>query len=346
MIRFCAMLILFAAPLCHAGERVGKMQIIVMQALQDEDRLQQLQDRGVLEWCDGVHDYNTLNAARLAERLNRCERFGVKRYWASLRSDYTPQQAAELWDIANRFPGNCKFGWYLEGDEFTHDAERLTQIIKTYGAANVIPYGVHTNERSFCDAIGRSGASCVMGQWYWKVREQVKGAVPTYDQVAPSEPSLYPFRKTLDMKAYVKEHYNRDIDLWFAIHAIGVWNEKDAQGRPGFHPVYIPNTPWEFLCTLLAMDHAGFAGAGLYIHSIGGETPSVEHIDRSLGIALKAYRTGDFLDWPLARDQKWLYSPETHDALQRARRGDINGDGVVDGRDREVVEQNIGSRAN
>lgn len=345
MIRFSTSVFLATAVVCHAAERPGSMQIVVMQALQDPARLEQLRDRGVLQWCDGVHDYNSLNAERLAERLNRCDRFGVKRYWASLRSDYSPEQARQLWDIATRYPGQCKFGWYIENIDVTRDADKLKAIINEYGAENVLPYGVHTDRRDFRDAIGRSGATSVMGQWYWKTREQAAGGgIVSYDQVARAEPSLYPLRKTLGMGAYVKEHYGRDIDLWFAIHAIGVWNEAEARGRNNVAAVYIPNNEYDFLCTLLIMERAGFKGAAIYIHSIGGETPAVERIDRDLGIALKAYRTGDLADWPLIKKRQWLYPQSVYDALQQARRGDVNGDGVVDERDRSIVEQHLGTR--
>jgi hypothetical protein len=330
---------------CHAGERAGSMQIIVMQSLQDPARLQQLQDRGVLQWVDGVQDYNALNPERLAERLRRCDQFGIKRYWASLRPDYSPEQARHIWDNAGRHPGQCKLGWFIENDDVTRSVEKLKAIIDQYGAVNVLPYGVHTDRKDFGDAIGQSGATCVMSQWYWKTREQAKGGGTTdIHQAAPYEPSLYPFRKTLGMKDYVKEHHGRDIDLWFAIHGIGVWTEAEARGRPEFAPVYIPNNAWDFLCTLLAMEHAGFKGAAIYIHSVGGPTPAVDHIDRDLGVALKAYRTGDLRDWPLVKQHHWLYSPAVHDALQQARRGDVNGDGVVDAADRAVVEQNLGTR--
>lgn len=345
MHRVSASVILATAMVCHAGERVGSMQIIVMQALQDPARLQQLQDRGVLQWVDGVHDYNALNPERLAERLGRCDRFGIKRYWASLREDYTAEKAKHIWDIAARYPGQCKLGWYIENDEINCDADKLKAIIDRYGVDNVFPYTVHTGRKEFGDAIGRSGAVRVMGQWYWKTREQAKGGGTTdIHQAAPYEPSLYPFRKTLGLKEYVKEHHGRDVELWFAIHAIGVWTTEEARGRPAFAPVYIPNNAWEFLCTLLAMEHAGFKGAAVYIHSVGGGTPAVERIDRDLGVALKAYRTGDLRDWPLVKHHQWLYSPAVEESLQRARRGDVNGDGVVDERDRAIVDQNLGTR--
>jgi len=321
-----------------------------MQALQSPGRLKQAADHGVLKWVNGVHDYNAVSPAELRQRLDRCGKFGLDWYYVTLRPEYADHNHATLkllLETARRYRGRTKVRWWLElttgREELVRDPGQLKAIVDLVGAENVV---VSDNELRIDPAA--SGAREVCRLWYWKFRKPQADGLPAWpEQVAVERPSMYPVHQ---LAVFAERHASLGVRLNCTVASFGTWE----MSRP-------PRAGWDNYLPMLEQDHlfnwyvlAAMGVHRIFIYSVP-DAAGREYHDQTLAAALESFRTGQApktsAGWPpaplfaepLAVELRAARQrvEQLESALEKARSGDLNGDGKVDHADVAILQRQI-----